>query len=81
MTQSSFVDPSIWEQFKEEALKRHQNAVDLVTDYIKECLDIWEDEALDAEIGKHALRSDYDEEDAIKLVRQYRRERAGKSKT
>jgi hypothetical protein len=74
MAQSGIVDPLIWEQFKEEASKRHQNAVDLVTDYIKECLEIWEDEALDEEIGNYARQSGYTEDDGVELVRQYRRE-------
>ncbi|MDQ3131612.1 MAG: hypothetical protein M3Q99_12735 [Acidobacteriota bacterium] len=53
----------------------YRNPVKLLSDYMKECLEIWEHERLDDEISKEAQKSGYTEDDAVELVRQYRREK------
>jgi len=68
-------DSPVWKQFETEAKKRRRNPVKLLSNYMKECLEIWEHERLDDEISKQAQKSGYTEDDAVELVRQYRREK------
>ncbi len=75
MTTKPINDSSVWKQFEIEAKKRRRNPVRILSDYMKECLEIWEHEKLDSEISKEAQKSGYTEDDAVELVRQYRREK------
>ncbi len=75
MTMKTLNDLTIWKQFEAEAKKRRRNPVKIVTDLLKEQMEIWEDESLDREISFEAQRSEYAEDDAVELVRQYRREK------
>ncbi len=75
MTANTVNDSPLWEQFETEARKRRRNPVKLVLDLIKEQIEIWEDETLDNEISLEAQKSGYTEDDAVELVRQYRREK------
>lgn len=68
-------DSPIWKQFETEAKKRRRNPVKLLSNYMEECLEIWEHERVDAEISREAQKSGYTEDDAVELVRQYRREK------
>ena len=47
----------------------------LTTDHVREYLEICEDQQLDEEIRYEAQRSGYCEEDAVQIVRRYRRQR------
>lgn len=75
MTTKTIDDSPVWKQFETEAKKRRRNPIRLLSDYMKECLEIWEHERLDEEIRKDAQKSGYTEDDAVELVRQYRREK------
>ncbi len=75
MTMKAIDDSTIWKQFESEAKKRRRNPVKILGDYMKECLEIWEHEGLDKEIRQEARKSGYTEDDAVELVRQYRREK------
>ena len=44
-------------------------------DFVKEQIEIWEDEKLDKEMRRDARKSGYKEEDAVELVRQHRRDK------
>jgi hypothetical protein len=68
-------DSPVWKQFETEAKKRRRNPVKLLSDYMKECIEIWEHERLDDEISHEAQKSSYTEDDAVELVKQYRREK------
>ena len=68
-------DSPVWKQFETEARRRRRNPVKLLSDYMEECLEIWKHERLDEEISKEVQKSGYTEEDAVELVRQYRREK------
>lgn len=72
-------ESSLWKQFEDEARKRRRDPVKLVSGYIKECLEIWEDEKLDQEISRQVQRSGYTEDDAVDLVRKYRLEKKSAS--
>ena len=75
MTTKVLNDSPVWKQFETEAKRRRRNPVKLISDYMKECIEIWEHERLDDEISKQAKKSGYTEEDAVELVRQYRLEK------
>lgn len=75
MNTKAINDSPVWKQFESEAKKRRRNPVKLLSDYMKECLEIWEHERLDDEISKEAQKSGYTEDDAVELVKQYRREK------
>lgn len=68
-------DPAIWEEFQREARKRRRNPANLITEWMREQLEIWEDEKLFREMRRDARKSGYTEDDAVELVRQYRREK------
>jgi hypothetical protein len=68
-------DSAIWEEFQRQAKKRRRNPVALVTELMREQLEIWEDEKLFREMRRDARKSGYTEDDAVELVRQYRREK------
>ncbi len=69
----------LWEQFQKAARQRRRSPERLLTDYMRERLEIWEDQRLDEEIRHDAQRSGYREEDAVDIVRQYRREKRERS--
>lgn len=75
MAKDSLVDSPLWEQFQKAARERRRNPVRLLMDYMRDCLEIWEDQKLDEEMRCDAQRSGYREEDAVEIVRQYRREK------
>lgn len=47
----------------------------MLTEFMREQLEIWEFKKLDEEIRRDVQRSGYTEDDAVALVRQYRREK------
>jgi tetratricopeptide (TPR) repeat protein len=65
----------VWRRFRNEARRHQQDPVDFLTGYMNERLEVWEDEALDEQISRDLRRSGYREEDAVEIVRQYRREK------
>jgi predicted transcriptional regulator len=69
------LDAQLWEQFVKVARKRRRNPISLLTDHIRDFLEIQEDRQLDEEIRAEAQKSGYHEEDAVEIVRQYRREK------
>lgn len=75
MTTKTIDESPVWKQFETEAKKRRRNPVKLVLELVKEQVEIWEHERLDDEIRKDAQKSGYTEDDAVELVRQYRREK------
>jgi hypothetical protein len=65
----------LWEQFQKAARQRRRSPERLLTDYMRERLEIWEDQRSDEEMRRDAQRSDYQEADAVNIVCQYRREK------
>ena len=80
MKNEIMLDPAIWEEFQKQAKKRRRNPVALITEWMREQLEIWEDEKLFREMRSDAGKSGYTEDDAVELVRQYRREKRGQTK-
>ncbi|HEY3139111.1 MAG TPA: hypothetical protein VGL29_24035 [Blastocatellia bacterium] len=72
MEKGSFAESPLWEEFQKAALKRRRNPVRLITEYMRECLEKWEDQKLDEEIRRDARRSGFREEDAVEIVRRHR---------
>jgi hypothetical protein len=69
------LDATLWEEFQKQAKKRRRNPVKMLTEYMQECLDTWEFDQLFKEMRRDARKSGYKEEDAVEIVRQYRREK------
>lgn len=70
------------EQFEQAARSRRRNPDRMIEDFMRECLEIWEDQVLDEAIRRQAQASSYKESDAVKLVREVRgakRQRRGKT--
>lgn len=65
-------ESTLWSAFQEAAKKRRQNPMRLLTDYMRECLEVWEDQKLDEEIRREVQRSGYREEDSVEIVRRHR---------
>ena len=75
MEKDTFFDSPLWREFQEVARKKRRNPVRLLTEYMRECIEIWEDQKLDAEIQRDARRSGFREEDAVDIVRRHRLEK------
>lgn len=75
MKNETLFETGIWNEFQKEARKRRRNPLNLAADLLREQLEIWEDEKLDRAIKRDVQRSGYSEDDAVELVRQYRREK------
>ncbi len=75
MKKDSLSTLPLWDQFRKAAQERRRNPERLLTDYMRERLEIWEDQRLDEEIRRDAQLSSYREEDGVAIVRQHRREK------
>jgi uncharacterized protein YdaU (DUF1376 family) len=75
------LDSAIWERFEEAARKRRRDPVRLLKEFMKERLEVWEDQRLDREIKKAALSSGASENDAVEIVRRHRVDRSRPSAT
>jgi len=75
MKNDLLLDRSVLEEFQKQAKRRRRNPGNLLTEWMREQLEIWEDEKLDREIKRDVQRSGYSENDAVELVRQYRLEK------
>jgi hypothetical protein len=66
------LDSALWERFEEAARKRRRNPIRLLKEFMIERLEVWEDQKLDRQIKKAALRSGRTEEQAVQIVRRHR---------
>ncbi|HQR35953.1 MAG TPA: hypothetical protein PLK30_24735 [Blastocatellia bacterium] len=71
-------DQAVWEEFQKQAKRQRQNPATLLTGFMRECLETWEYKQLDKEMQRDAQTSEYTEDDAVELVRQYRAEKKAK---
>jgi hypothetical protein len=65
----------LWERFQKAAQRKRRNPQRLLTDYMRECLESWEDQQADEEIRSDIQRSGYREEEAVAIIQRYRREK------
>ena len=70
------LDSALWDRFEEAARKRRRDPVRLLKEFMKERLEVWEDQKLDRQIKKAALRCGRREEDAVQIVRRQRVKRS-----
>ena len=70
MLQLKAIDPPVWERFEKAARRQRRNPYDLIREYMQQCLEAWEDQRLDEEIGKQARAGGKRAKDAVKVVRQ-----------
>ena len=76
MLQLKAIDPPVWERFEKAARRQRRNPYDLIREYMQQCLEAWEDQRLDEEIGKQARAGGKRAKDAVKVVRQGRRRKS-----
>jgi hypothetical protein len=69
------LDLAVLEEFQKQARARRKNPGNLLTKLMREQLEIWEDEKLFEEMRRDAQKSGYKARDAVKLVRQHRRDK------
>ena len=75
------LDSALWERFEEAARKRRRDPVRLLKEFMKERLEVWEDQKLDRQVRKAGLRSGAREDDAVEIVRRRRVDRSRPSAT
>ncbi len=75
MHEYPLINSPLWERFRAAARSRSRDPARLLSAYMRECLERWEDQKLDDEISRQARKSGYKESDAVRLVRQHRREK------
>jgi uncharacterized protein YdaU (DUF1376 family) len=75
MKKATYSELPLWERFQKAARQRRRSPERLLTDYMRERLEIWEDQRLDEEMRRDAQRGGFHEADAVNIVRQYRREK------
>jgi hypothetical protein len=75
MSNGFAVKAALWERFKQGAQTHRRNPSRLLSKYMRQCLEVWEDQSLDENIRSDATRSGHKETDAVAIVRQYRRKR------
>ena len=76
MSNAELLKSSVWDQFQTAARRQRRDPSKVLMDYMRECLEIWEDKQLDQEIQTDARRSGYSEEDAVEVVKELRRVKA-----
>src|SRR5437870_4537005 len=75
MTLETLIRSDLWKTFEKQARKQKKQPSDLLAELLREHLEIAEDVALDEAIARSARRSKYRESDAVRIVRQYRKEK------
>lgn len=73
MAAETIWESPLWEQFTEAAREHRRNPARLLADFMRETLEVGEDQEADEAIRQDAQRSGLDEEGAVALVRDYRR--------
>lgn len=68
---------ALWERFEEAARLRRRDPVRLLKAFMKERLEVWEDQKLDRQLKKAARVSGRREEEAVEIVRRHRVNRNG----
>ena len=72
MSNGFAVRPVLWERFKQGARTHKRNPSRLLSNYMRQCLEVWEDQTLDEDIRRGAAHCGHRENDAVSVVRQYR---------
>ncbi len=75
MTLENLIRSELWTNFEKQARKEKMQPSTVLEKLLREYLDITKDLALDEAIARSARRSKYKESDAVKIVRQYRKEK------
>jgi hypothetical protein len=75
MLQVKSLETPVWDRFEKAARRQRRDPYELLREYMQQCLEAWEDQRLDEEIGRLARDSGKRVADAVPLVRQVRREK------
>lgn len=66
---------NVWTEFQTQARRQRRDPQRLLDEYMRECLETWEDERLFREMRRQARRSGLKEADSVEIVRQARQAR------
>jgi hypothetical protein len=75
MAKDSLSGLPLWDRFQKAAREQGRSPLRLLTRYMREYLAVWEDQQFDQEIRRDVQANGYSEEDAVEIVRRYRREK------
>ncbi len=75
MTLEALQQTQLWREFEKQARKQKRKPVDVLAELLSEYLDIAEGVALTEEMRRDASKSGYKEADAVRLVRELRKEK------
>lgn len=75
------LDSALWERFEKAARTRRRDPIRLLKEFMKERLEVWEDQKLDRQVKKAVLRTGAREDDAVEIVRRHRVDRSRPSAT
>lgn len=67
MKEQITIDSELWRKFESSAKKHRRNPLKLLTDYMRESLEIWEHQTNDREIQREARTSGLTENDAVEI--------------
>lgn len=62
----------LWRSFQAAAKRRRRDPAKLISEFMQQCLEDWEDQQLDEAIRRDARRSGAQEADAVEIVRRHR---------
>jgi hypothetical protein len=71
------LDSALWERFEAAARLRRRDPVRLLKEFMRERLEVWEDQKLDKQLKKAARLSGRREEEAVEIVRRHRMNQNG----
>ena len=71
MSSQLLTESPLWKEFRAAARRRQRDPTRLLSEYMRECLEVWEDQKLDVEISRQAQASGLAEADAVKIVRRH----------
>lgn len=71
------LDSALWERFEEAARLRRRDPVRLLKEFMRERLEVWEDQKLDRQLKRASRLSGRREEEAVDIVRRHRVNRNG----
>ncbi|MBI5649444.1 MAG: hypothetical protein HZC40_03200 [Chloroflexi bacterium] len=75
MDQINQIDPQLWNDFTHAVTKQRKKPITVLTKFIREYLEMYEDKKLFAEMRRDLRGRAMSDEEVVELVHQYRREK------
>lgn len=75
MTLETLLKTELWHDFEQQTRARRKQPADVLADLVRDYLETEEDVALNEAMRRDARKSDLQEADAVRLVREHRAEK------